>query len=135
MIDSISKMCANLNNAALGRRKTAKILSSNSVVNILRMLMAKGFILSFEIDTNCPGYLVVYINNGYLNNTRLRMKRVSTPGHRVYSSYRKLAKIYPDFIHSGHHKIILSTCKGFLFLEDAIRLKIGGEVVAKASFI
>ena len=52
--------------------------------------------------------------------------RISRPGLRVYSAYKKLPKVL-----SGFGIVIVSTSKGIMTGKEAKKKKLGGEIICK----
>ena len=55
-----------------------------------------------------------------------KIDRVSKPGLRVYKGYKDLKEVV-----GGFGTVVISTPKGVMSMQDAIKGKLGGEVICK----
>ncbi len=124
--DLISDSLTRIRNAAMRRLEVTTLLHSKSVEAVTAILADKGYIESFNVleDGNKKTINVVlkYDENG--KTLINEMKRVSTPGRRVYKGKEDIKRFK-----NGYGTIIVSTSKGVLANEKAYELGIGGEVL------
>ena len=124
--DLISDSLTRIRNAAMRRLEVTTLLHSKSVEAVVAILADKGYIESFNVleDGNKKSINVVlkYDENG--KTLINEMKRVSTPGRRVYKGKEDIKRFK-----NGYGTIIVSTSKGVLANEKAYELGIGGEVL------
>jgi small subunit ribosomal protein S8 len=52
------------------------------------------------------------------------LKKISTPGRRVYSGYRKMPRVL-----NGYGTLIVSTSSGVTTAKKASERKVGGELI------
>ena len=69
--------------------------------------------------------ITIYFTSYYDKKPISNIKKVSSPGRKVYITYRLLKK---TLFHKNLY-LILSTSKGFCSNKEAISLKIGGELL------
>jgi small subunit ribosomal protein S8 len=125
--DPIADMLTRIRNANQAKHETVKIPASNLKVEIARVLKEEGYISEYlvkEID----GKKEIEVTLKYgANKTRIikGIKRISTPGLRVYSKASELPKVL-----NGLGVAIISTSNGVMTDRDARRQKLGGEVIA-----
>ncbi len=127
MNDIIADALTRIRNAAMRRLDVATLLHSNSVVGILKVLEAKGYIESFKVvdgQNNKKTITVVlkYNENGL--SVINELKRVSKSGRRVYKGATELKSFK-----NGYGTIVVSTNKGIISNNDAYKTNVGGEVL------
>ena len=126
--DPIADMFTSLRNAAAVQLLDVRVPMSSMKENIARALKQEGFLedISKETDSSSP-VLVMKLRTDAKGALVLRhIKRVSTPGQRIYSSYRDLRKV-----RQGLGLALLTTPKGILTDNQARKQQIGGEVIAE----
>ena len=127
--DPIADMLTRIRNALMVGHAGVSIPSSKIKVAIAKILLEEGFIDGFRV-TNDRLRPELQIRLKYVGERRDRhsvitqLKRVSTPGRRVYSR----APAIP-WVRSGMGVAIVSTPKGVLTGQQARRLGVGGEVL------
>jgi small subunit ribosomal protein S8 len=126
--DPIGDMLTRLRNAIKAGHLKADIPSSKMKVSIARILKDEGFIKNFKIiDDKKQKILRVYLKYSNDNESAIvHLKRVSTPGRRVYIQASGLKPVYNNM---GIR--ILSTPKGVITNKDAKGLNVGGEVICE----
>jgi len=125
--DPIADMLTRIRNAQTARHETVSIPASKEKLAIARILAEEGFIKSFEVEEH-PVQNSIKITLKYVGkNTGVitGLKRVSSPGLRVYASVDKLPKVL-----NGLGIAILSTSKGIMTDRAAREAHVGGEVLA-----
>jgi small subunit ribosomal protein S8 len=117
MNDLMSDFVARVNNAALASKTEVIVLKNNLIINVCKKLTALHIFQGFEVEEN---RVVIQLNLGRLH----KIKRLSKPGQRMYTSYKNLPKII-----GGEGYNILSTSNGVLSNVEAIKNKAGGELL------
>lgn len=128
--DTVGDFLARIRNAHIKMKPYATMPSSRMLLAISKILKEEGFIEDFNEETNeQESYLkVLKIKLRYVNDKPaiLNLERVSKPGVRVYIGYRDIEKI-----RGGQGITILSTPKGVLSGDKAIKERVGGELLCK----
>ena len=127
--DPIGDLLARIRNGQL--RGTAKIKSPNSRlrVRLLDVLQQEGYIRGYtEVEFKDTGRKELEIELKYHEGRPVirELKRVSTPGRRVYASVKELK---PH--RQGLGVSILSTPKGLMTDNSAREQNVGGEVLCQ----
>ncbi|MBU0605303.1 MAG: 30S ribosomal protein S8 [Candidatus Omnitrophica bacterium] len=126
LTDPIADMLTIIRNASKAKKDVAEARNSTVSENILKILKKESFIANYKlIKDNKQGILRIYLK--YLKNGApavLGLKRISTPGLRVYKKADSIPKVY-----SGLGLAIISTSKGLLTDNEARDQKLGGEVI------
>jgi small subunit ribosomal protein S8 len=94
---------------------------------IARVLLNEGYIRGFTIVENegvCYKILRVELKYHEGRPVISEIKRISTPGRRVYSSIKNL-----PLVRNGLGISIISTSRGMVSDVDARKLSVGGEVI------
>lgn len=129
MVDPITDLLNRIRNAAMARHTSTRVPYSKMKERILAIIKAEGYIDDFSVD-NGDGIhkeMVVYLRYVDDISTAIRtMRRVSTPGRRVYCGVDDIPKV-----NAGLGISIISTSRGVLADRDARRLKVGGEVICE----
>lgn len=124
--DPIGDMLTRIRNAQLRRRPKVTTPASNMRARVLDVLAEEGYIRGYtrvEQKGNLPEF---EIELKYFNGQPAikEIRRVSTPGRRVYSPVRDLKSVA-----NGLGVAILSTPKGVMSDARAKEENVGGEVI------
>lgn len=129
--DPIGDMLTRVRNASVIGHSLVAMPSSRIKVDIANILKEEGYIQDFEVAQEAgrpQATLRMWLK--YVGDRRHRIaaitgvKRVSTPGCRVYSQKGDV-----PWVLSGMGIAILSTPKGVITGQQARRLGVGGEVL------
>jgi small subunit ribosomal protein S8 len=129
MTDPIADMLTRIRNAVTVKKEETLMPFSNLKLAIANILKREGFITEVE-KVDKPDFpqadlrLVLKYKKG--DSVIRGINRVSTPGRRVYYSYKDIPKVLP-----GLGLIIMSTSRGLLTNVEAKQAKIGGEVICE----
>ncbi|MDJ0962507.1 MAG: 30S ribosomal protein S8 [Acidimicrobiia bacterium] len=126
--DPIADMLTRIRNANTALHPETAMPSSKLKVEIAKILAAEGFVDGYrEEDARVGKTLTVRLRYG---NDRTRvlkgLKRVSTPGRRVYKGAKELPRVQ-----GGIGVAIVSTSNGLLTDREARRREIGGEILCE----
>ncbi|KAI5406252.1 40S ribosomal protein [Lathyrus oleraceus] len=111
----------------MNRKRTVQIPLTNITENIVKILLREGFVENVRKHRESNKYFLV-LTLRYRRNRKgsyksfLNLKRISTPGLRIYSNYPKIPKVL-----GGMGIVILSTSRGIMTDREARLEKIGGE--------
>lgn len=122
MTDPIADLLTRIRNAMKAGHEKVEIPASKMKANICRVLKEEGYIKSFKISAKSPSNIVLKV--GLKEGAIVGIKRVSTPGLRVYKGYRDMPRVL-----SGLGVSIISTSSGIISSRKAASLKLGGEVL------
>lgn len=124
--DTISDMLTRIRNANLIKSESVFVLNTKTNQRIGELLKKQGYIESIKILSN--NFNLIEIKLKYNSNSKkpciTNLKRLSSPGLRIYSSYKKIPRIF-----NGMGTIIISTSKGLMTDNEARINKIGGEIL------
>jgi small subunit ribosomal protein S8 len=121
--DPIADMLTRIRNANMIKATSVVIPLSNLKKAVASVLKENGYIKDFKIMENrsFKVYLKYTIDNEPILS---RLKRISTPGRRIYRGYQDMEKVL-----DGLGMAIVSTTKGILTDHECRKLKLGGEVL------
>lgn len=126
MNDPIGDMLTRIRNAQLRGKSTVKTPASKLRGWVLDVLQSEGYIRGYEAGTGANGHPELEISLKYFDGVPVikELKRVSTPGRRVYSNVRDIPSV-----RQGLGVSIVSTSKGVMSDAQARAANIGGEVL------
>ena len=126
MTDPIADMLTRIRNAGLAKHQKLDIPSSNLKVALASVLKDLGYIKNFKVvSDDKQGVLRLYLKFDDSNQHVIHeVKRVSTPGRRVYVSKDDIPSVK-----NGLGCAILSTSKGVLGDVAAREAEVGGEIL------
>lgn len=125
MTDPIGDLLTRIRNAQRNGSRTLDVPASKLKASVLEALKREGYIRGYS-STETDGRKVLTVELKYAENEPVirELKRVSTPGRRVYSSIADLPKVA-----NGLGVSILSTPKGVMSDNEARAANVGGEVL------
>ncbi len=126
--DPIGDMLTRIRNGQRARMASVTSPASSFRSSVLDVLEKEGYIRGYLTTEARPGVGELTIELKYAEGEPVirEIKRVSTPGRRVYSKIKELTPVY-----GGLGIAILSTPKGVLSDNDARAENVGGEVLCQ----
>lgn len=127
MNDIIADALTRIRNAAMRKLDVATLVHSNTVVGVLNVLKAKEYIEDFKVIDGANNKKTVQVTLKYDDNEKSvinEIKRVSTPGRRVYKNASEIKSFK-----NGYGTIIVSTNKGVISNDEANAENVGGELL------
>ncbi len=123
--DPIADMLTRIRNAIMVGKNEVTMPSSKLKVTIAKELKKAGYIIGVDVESAKPrDILKVTINKAGENSVINEIKRLSKPGRRVYVSAQEIPKVK-----NGRGIVLVSTSKGVITGTDAIKQKLGGELL------
>ena len=128
MTDPIADMLTRIRNAALARHERAEMPHSNLKEHLAGVLKGEGFIDDVRVsDGEGPKTLTLVLRYGRERQSAIDgVRRVSTPGRRVYVRHDRI-----DRVCSGMGISILSTSRGVMTDREARKQRVGGELLCE----
>ena len=126
MNDPIGDMLTRIRNASLRGKSTVSTPASKLRAWVLDVLADEGYIRGYEKTTDERGHPALEISLTYYDGTYVirELKRVSTPGRRVYLGVDEIPTV-----RQGLGVSIVSTSKGVMSDANARSANVGGEVL------
>ena len=125
--DPIADMLAKVQNAAKVNHEKVDVPTSKMKLEIVKILKTEGFIKNFKKvqDDNGHSIIRIFLKYDDVNKSVIHgMKKISTPGRRVYSGYKDLPRVY-----NGYGTLIVSTSTGITTGKKASEKQVGGELI------
>ena len=129
MTDPIADMLTRIRNAVHARHQRVDVPASTFKVEIARILEREGYIQNFKLvdeaedqKTKVIRLALKYGPRG--ENVITGLERVSRPGRRVYFGRDDVPRVM-----GGLGTSILTTSRGVMTGQDAVKAGVGGEVL------
>jgi small subunit ribosomal protein S8 len=131
--DLVSDMLTRIRNASLAKHSFTCVNYSKLNLAILNVLKGEGYIKEYSLETNEKNQFFIKILLNYkgwwikkpLFST---IKRISKPGHRIFSGYKNFDDVI-DVLRYQQGIAIISTSIGVMSHNKATKLKKGGEIL------
>ena len=123
--DPLGDMLARIRNASMRGKSTVSTPASKVRRWVLEVLQAEGYIRGYEEVTQ-DGHPELEISLKYFDGQPVirELRRVSTPGRRVYSGVKDIPQV-----RQGLGVAIVSTPRGVMSDSQARTANVGGEVL------
>lgn len=125
--DPVADMLSKVQNAARAGHEKVDVPTSKMKLEIVKILKTEGYIKNFKKVQDDDGHSIIRIFMKYdsANEPVIHgMKKISTPGRRVYSGYKDLPRVY-----NGYGTLIVSTSTGVTTGKKASEKMVGGELI------
>ncbi len=128
MTDPISDMLTRIRNAATAHHDRIEMPHSFVKENIGHVLKSEGFVDDVRVsDGEGQRTLTIVLRYGRNREAAIDgLRRVSTPGRRVYVGHNAIPRV-----RSGLGVSILSTSRGVMTDKEARKQKVGGELLCE----
>ena len=129
MVDPIADLLNRVRNAAMARHASTRAPFSKMKIRLVEILRDEGYIDGFSVDEKDGIHKEIVIHLKYIDNVQSsikRMRRISTPGRRMYCRAKDIPKVK-----AGLGVSILSTSKGIMVDRDARQKNVGGEILCE----
>ena len=132
MTDPIADMLTRIRNASMARHDRTEMPHSHLKEHVARVLKSEGFVDDVRVtDAVETGkglkVLTVVLRYGRDKQSAIDgVRRVSTPGRRVYVRHDRIPTVL-----SGMGVSILSTSHGVMTDKDARKQRVGGELICE----
>jgi small subunit ribosomal protein S8 len=124
--DSIADMLTRIRNAARAKKLDAVVPHSKLKESLARLLLAEGFVSGVQVVGTSRKLIQVTIKYKDGDSVISDLKRVSSPGQRMYLPVDKLPRAS-----SGFGITVVSTSKGLMTDKQARKANMGGEVICQ----
>jgi len=126
MTDPIADLLTRIRNAGMAKHQKLDVPSSNLKVAVATVLKDLGYIKNFKtVSDDKQGVLRIYLKfDGDNQHVIHEIKRVSTPGRRVYVGKDEIPQVK-----NGLGAAILSTSRGVMDDAAARQAEVGGELI------
>jgi small subunit ribosomal protein S8 len=128
MTDPIADMLTRIRNASMARHDRVELPHSNLKEHVAFVMKAEGYLDDVRAsEGEDPKLLTLVLRYGRDRQAAIDgLRRVSTPGRRVYVRHDRIARVC-----SGMGISILSTSRGVMTDREARRQRVGGELLCE----
>lgn len=125
--DPIADMLTRIRNAANVQKNEVRVPHSKVKETIARELVKNGFLKDVVVEKGSPrNQLIITIATPGSNARFTEIARVSTPGRRYYAGVNEIPRVK-----NGRGLVLVSTSKGVMSGFEAVKQRLGGEVICK----
>ena len=125
--DPVADMLTRIRNAIAVGKTEIRVPTSKLKFAVADKLQKINYLEKVEIEEAQPrGILHIVINNEGENARINEISKVSTPGRRIYTGVNEIPKVK-----SGRGTVLISTSKGIMTGQEAVKNKLGGEILVK----
>ncbi|MGA3120446.1 MAG: 30S ribosomal protein S8 [Polyangiaceae bacterium] len=128
MTDPIADMLTRIRNGAMARHERVEMPHSNLKERVAIVMKGEGYLDDVRAsEGEDPKMLTLILRYGRDRQSAIDgLRRVSTPGRRVYVRHDRIARVC-----SGMGISILSTSRGVMTDREARRQRVGGELLCE----
>jgi small subunit ribosomal protein S8 len=128
MTDPIADMLTRIRNGALARHDRVEMPHSRLKEHVATVMKSEGYVDDVRVsEGEEPKMLTVVLRYGRDRQSAIDgLRRISTPGRRVYVRHDRI-----DRVCSGMGISILSTSRGVMTDREARRQRVGGELICE----
>lgn len=125
--DPIADLLTRIRNAAMVGKTEVRVPSAKLKKVVADQLKKNGYLTDVKVEAGKPrDTLVITINKAGENATFTELTRMSKPGRRMYVGANDIPRVK-----SGRGIVLISTSKGVVTGQEAVKQRLGGEVLLK----
>ena len=125
--DPVADLLTRIRNAAMVGKTEIRVPTSKLKKVVAEQLVKNHYLAGVKVEDGKPrGTLIVTIAKDGENAVFTEIARVSKPGRRVYVAASDIPKVK-----QGRGIVLVSTSKGVMTGGEAVKQKLGGEVLLK----
>ncbi|MBQ6320658.1 30S ribosomal protein S8 [Candidatus Saccharibacteria bacterium] len=125
--DQIADLLTRIRNALMVGKNEIYVPTSKLKVAVVESLKKSGYLADFEVLDHSPrNTLHVKLAEDGKLATIHEIEKVSKPGRRVYAGANEIPKVK-----SGRGIVLISTPKGVMTGQEAVKARLGGEILVK----
>lgn len=125
--DPIADLLTRIRNARMVGKHEIRVPFSKLKATVAKELKKAKYLTGVRVESSKPrDILIITINQPEENSTITEIARLSKPGRRVYVGVNDIPKIK-----NGRGMVLVSTSKGVMPGHQAIKQRLGGELLLK----
>ena len=125
--DPVADLITRIRNAIAVGKTEIRVPTSKLKFAVADKLQKTHYLELVEVEDAQPrGILHVVINKEGEAARINEIKKISTPGRRIYAGVSEIPKVK-----SGRGTVLVSTSKGIMTGQEAVKNKLGGEIRVK----
>jgi small subunit ribosomal protein S8 len=124
--DPVADMLTKIRNAGMAKFDKVDVPASKLKLEVVKILKNEGYIRNFKkVASGSLTVIRVYLKYDDVQRPVIHgIKKISTPGRRVYTGYKEMPRVF-----NGFGTLIVSTSKGVTTGREAKDGKVGGEII------
>jgi small subunit ribosomal protein S8 len=125
--DPIADLLTRIRNAVMVGKNEIRVPASKLKITVAKELKKANYLSDVKVESAKPrDFLVITINKPGENSTITEITRLSKPGRRVYVGASEIPRVK-----NGRGMVLVSTSKGVISGQTAIKQRLGGELLLK----
>lgn len=125
--DPIADLLTRIRNAVMVGKTEVRVPSSKLKKVVAEQLKKNNYLADVKVEAGKPrDTLIITINKPGENSTINEITRLSKPGRRVYVGVDEIPRVK-----SGRGLVLVSTSKGVITGHEAVKQRLGGELLLK----
>jgi small subunit ribosomal protein S8 len=125
--DPIADLLTRIRNAAMVGKTEVRVPSSKLKKVVAEQLKKNKYLTDVKVEAGKPrDTLVITINKPGENCNITEITRMSKPGRRMYVAAADIPRVK-----SGRGMVLVSTSKGVVTGQEAVKQRLGGELLLK----
>ncbi len=125
--DPVADLITRIRNAIAVGKTEIRVPTSKLKYAIAEKLQKTNYVEKVELEKAEPRDILHIVINNEGENARINeISKVSTPGRRIYAGVAEIPKVK-----SGRGTVLISTSKGIMTGQEAVKNKLGGEILVK----
>ncbi len=125
--DPIADLLTRIRNAAAVGKTEVRVPNAKLKKVVADQLKKNGYLADVKVEPGSPrDTLVITINKAGENATFTELVRMSKPGRRMYVGANDIPRVK-----SGRGIVLVSTSKGVVTGQEAVKQRLGGELLLK----
>ena len=125
--DPVADLITRIRNAIAVGKTEIRVPTSKLKFAVADKLQKTNYLAKVELEKSEPRSILHIVINDEGENARINeISKVSTPGRRIYAGVAEIPKVK-----SGRGTVLVSTSKGIMTGQEAVKNKLGGEILVK----
>jgi small subunit ribosomal protein S8 len=125
--DPVADLITRIRNAIAVGKTEIRVPTSKLKFAVASKLQKTNYIEVAELEKAEPRDILHIVINKEGENARINeISKVSTPGRRIYAGVTEIPKVK-----SGRGTVLVSTSKGIMTGQEAVKNKLGGEILVR----
>lgn len=128
MQDTLADMFTRIRNAQMAKKATVEMPASKAKAAVAQVLQDEGYVAAFNVSGDSKPTLTIELKYFEGKPVIEHIKRVSTPGLRIYKAAGDIPKVK-----GGLGIMVVSTNQGIMTDRAARQANVGGELICEVS--
>lgn len=125
--DPIADLLTRIRNAVMVGKHEIRVPASKLKKTVAEQLKKNHYLVDVKVEEGAPrDTLIITINKPGENSTINEITRMSKPGRRMYVGANEIPRVK-----SGRGIVLVSTSKGVITGHEAVKQRLGGELLLK----